>query len=61
MVTPVKRRRCPMTPDKDCYRSEHDVAVASRHIEFRRGVRLYYYFCDWCDHWHLTKTPNEHS
>lgn len=57
----MSARRCHMNPDKVLYRSEREAAVASRHIEFRRGVRLYFYHCEWCKHWHLTSKPNEES
>jgi len=43
------------------YRTEHDVAVASRRVEWNRAVRLFYYLCDWCGCWHLTRQPNDHS
>jgi hypothetical protein len=43
-----------MTPHKVQYRSEHDAEAASRNIEFWHGERLYSYYCEWCDHWHLT-------
>lgn len=59
-LTRVAKRRCHITPNKDCYQSKHDVAVASRHLEFRRGVRLYFYECA-CGSWHLTSRPNEES
>jgi hypothetical protein len=46
---------------KERYRSEQEVAVAGRHIEIRRGVRLYHYHCSWCGDWHLTSKPNDES
>ncbi len=53
-----------LDPVRSCYTkarfgSEKDVLAKIARIIRRDGVRLYYYGCESCGGWHLTRTPQE--
>jgi len=54
---PKPIEECERFPEKKRFDMRSDALVAVRNAKARDGVTLYYYPCDSCHGFHLSKTP----